>query len=155
MMTSWAVLSAPPVPEPPFPILLTRNKSKYQSMVLGKKKKLTETPITFRCEDTIILHPEQTELFGVLLDNKLKFNDHIKKICRKVSQQIAVLQRMKKMLPFRTKKDIYFSFILPHFNYCSEIWNTCSARNIAKLEKVNERALRKVYIICMKYSCNV
>ncbi len=49
------------------------------------------------------------------------------------------------MLPFHTKKDIYFSFILPHFNYCSEVWNTCSAQNIAKLEKVNERALRFVF----------
>jgi hypothetical protein len=46
---------------------------------------------------------------------------------------------------FPHKQDIYFYFILPHFNYCSEVWSTCSARNIAKLEKVNERALRFVF----------
>ena len=35
----------------------------------------------------------------------------------KVSQQIAVLKRMKKMLPIETRRDLYLAFILPHFNY--------------------------------------
>ena len=63
----------------------------------------------------------------------------------KVSQQIAVLKRMKHILPFETRKCLYLAFIIPHFNYCSETWHFCNKSAIAKLEKVNERALRFVF----------
>ena len=70
---------------------------------------------------------------------------HVAKICRKVSQQIAVLKRMKKMLSFETRRDLYLAFILPHFNYCSETWNFCSKSAADKLERLNERAIRFVF----------
>ena len=70
---------------------------------------------------------------------------HVAKICRKVSQQTAVLKRMKKMLPFETRRDLYLAFILPHFNYCSETWNFCSKSAADKLERLNERAIRFVF----------
>ena len=34
---------------------------------------------------------EDLEMLGVTVDDKMKFEKHIAKICRKVSQQIAVL----------------------------------------------------------------
>ena len=49
------------------------------------------------------------------------------------------------MLPFETSKNIYFAFIIPHFNYCSETWHFSSKSASAKLEKLNERALRFVF----------
>ena len=70
---------------------------------------------------------------------------HVAKICRKVSQQTAVLKRMKKMLPFETRRDLYLAFILPHFNYGSETWNFCSKSAADKLERLNERAIRFVF----------
>ena len=79
-------------------------------------------------------------MLGITIDNKLKFDNHVAKICRKVSQQIAVLKGMKKMLPFETRRDLYLAFILPHFNYCCETWNFCSKSAADKLERLNERA---------------
>ena len=85
------------------------------------------------------------ELLGVTVDNKLKFEGQIKKICRKVSQQIAVLKRMKKLLPLKLQENLYRAFIAPLFNYCAESWHFCGNRLTEKLEKLNERALRFVY----------
>ena len=75
----------------------------------------------------------------------MKFERHIANVCRKVSLQIAVLKRMKKILPFETRKCLYLGFLIPHFNYCSETWHFCHKNITAKLEKVNERALRFVF----------
>ena len=72
------------------------------------------------CEGTVIPIQDEMELLGVTIDNKLKFEGQIRKICRKVSQQVAVLNRLKKILPFELRIDIYRVFIAPHFNYCSE-----------------------------------
>ena len=68
----------------------------------------------------------------------------IHKICRKVSKQVAVLNCSKKILPFELRIDIYRAFTAPHFNYCSESWHHCGKRGCAKLEKINEQALRFV-----------
>ena len=97
------------------------------------------------CEGTVIPIQDEMELLGVTLDNKLKFEGQIRKICRKVSQQVAVLNRLKKILPFELTElriDIYRAFIVLHFNYCSESWHHCGERGSGKLEKINERAPR-------------
>ena len=41
----------------------------------------------------------------------LKFDIQAPNICRKVSQQVAVLKRMKNILPHYIRKNIYTSFI--------------------------------------------
>ena len=59
---------------------------------------------------------EQLHLFRVTVGNNLKFDKHITKICRKVSQEIAVLKCMKNMLPLETRKAIsLFVFYCPTF----------------------------------------
>ena len=120
---------------------MRRNHDKYKAMVMGK----TSRDPVFKCEGTSIPLVEEMELLGVTVDNKLKFEGQIKKICRKVSQQIAVLKRMKKLLPLKLRENLYRAFIAPHFNYCAESWHFCGNRLTEKLEKLNERALRFVY----------
>ena len=39
---------------------------------------------------------------------------------------------------------LYKSFIIPHFCYCSSVWQNCLKIDSNKLEKLNERAL--IYI---------
>ena len=80
-------------------------------------------------------------MLGVTVDDKMKFEKHIASICRKLSQQVVVL---KKILPLETGKCLYLAFIIPNFNYCSETWHFRNKGATAKLEKVNERALRLV-----------
>ena len=120
---------------------LKRNNSKYQAIVMGRSD---ATP-DFKCENSSILVTKEFDMLGITIDNKLKFDNHVAEICRKVSRQIAVLKRMKKMLPFETRRDLYLAFILPHFNYCSETWNFCSKSAADKLERLNERAIRFVF----------
>ena len=62
---------------------MRRNPEKYPAMVIGKKP---EKPI-FCCENAIIPKQNEIELLGITMDDKLKFEAHISKICRKVSQQ--------------------------------------------------------------------
>ena len=106
----------------------------------------TQNKPLFRCENAVIPITEDFDLLGDTVDNKLKFDRHIAKVCRKLSQQIAALKRMKKMLPYEIRKTIYMSFIAPHFNYCAESWHFCSKTAATKLEKMtNQRAIRFVF----------
>ena len=95
---------------------MRRNHNKYKAMVMEK----TSRDPVFKYEGTSIPLVEELELLGVTVDDKLKFESQIKKIYRKVSQQIAVLKRMKKFLPLKLGEKLYRAFIVPHFNYCAE-----------------------------------
>ena len=50
-------------------------------------------------------------MLGVAEDDKMKFEKHIENVCRKLSQKIAVLEQMKKILTFATRKCLYLGFI--------------------------------------------
>ena len=101
--------------------------------------------MNFKLADIDIKTTEKTCLLGVVLDNELKFDDHISSICRKVSAQISALNRLKNILPLKTKESLYRAFILPYFNYCNQVWHHCGKRNTVKIEKVNLRVLRYLF----------
>ena len=112
---------------------IKRNTSKYQAIVMGKSQVMPQ----FYCENTAIPITEDLQMLGVTFDDKMKFERHIANVCRNGSQHIAVLKRMKKILPFETRKCLYLSFIIPHFNCCLESWHFCNKNTTAKLENVN------------------
>ena len=97
------------------------NPDKYQAMVLGR----SEDKLNFKLADVDIKTTEKTCLLGVVLDNKLKFDDHISSICREVSAQISALNRLKNILPLKTKESLYRAFIPPYLNYCNQVWHHC------------------------------
>ena len=110
-------------------------------MVTGK----TTEMLYFHCENTNIPISNELELLGFTVDDKLKYESYISKMCGKVSQQIAVLKRMKKILPLETRKNLYQAFIVPHFKYCTETWHFRGRQSNSKLEKLNKQTLRFVY----------
>ena len=82
---------------------MKRNPNKYEAMVLGKA---TVDELNFKCDNITVPLSSEIELLGVTVDNELKSENHICSICRKVSQQVAVLQRLKIILSFKSKKKI-------------------------------------------------
>ncbi len=51
---------------------------------------------------------------------------------------------MKKIVPITTLKKVYNAIILPHFDYCSLVWDNCSDYLIDKLQKLQNRAARVI-----------
>lgn len=66
------------------------------------------------------------KLLGVNIDSVLNFSSHIRELCRKTSQQIGVLRRLKNLLPTHAKLQLFKPAILPHLTYCGTAWHFCS-----------------------------
>ena len=78
-------------------------------------------------------------------DNKLNFNSHISKLCRKAGQQLHALVRISNFMSINQKKIIMNAFISSQFSYCPLIW-MCHSRSLnTKFNKIYKRALRIVY----------
>jgi hypothetical protein len=88
---------------------------------------------------------DEIKFLGVTIDKELNFNDHVTSIVRKVSNQLQVIKRHKRLIDTNSKVKLYNAYFLPQLNYCSIVWNFRGQRNSVKLDKLNERSLRFVY----------
>ena len=116
------------------------NPDKYQAMILGNMN----YTFSFKVNDINIPVKDNIDLLGVNIDKNLQFNSHVKNICTKVSIQVNVISRFRKIVPTAVKCKLYKAFIVPYFRYCSAVSHFCGARNRDKLENPNKRALRIV-----------
>ena len=105
-------------------------KNKYQSMTLAGKEVL----ITLHVDGQQMANAEEIKLLGIDIDKKLQFRQHISNLCKKVSRQLGVLNRLKKLIPQDAKIKLYNSFLLSHLQYCSIIWHNCLKQDTDKLE---------------------
>ena len=83
------------------------NPEKYQAVVLSN----TAHDFEIKCSEELIPISNEIKLLGVTLDNKLKFDSHIRSICRKVGGQVNALNRLKNILPCKTKEAFFVSCI--------------------------------------------
>ena len=54
---------------------------------------------------------------GIILDNQLKFDDHLKLLSGKISKTIGLLRKFQVFLPRAALITIYKAFIRPHLDY--------------------------------------
>ena len=57
--------------------------------------------------ETQVWEINQVKLLGVTIDNELKFNDHITKICRKSNSKLSALTRLARYLSMEQKRLLY------------------------------------------------
>ena len=119
---------------------LQANGDKTQAMVLGKSThhydlKFNGAPIDIK---------EHLKILGVLLDNKLSFQEHISEILKKVFAKIAALRRLKRLVPSSTLLVLYRSFVLSHFEYCRTTTTTTTTSFICMT--INTYSVAKAFI---------
>ena len=61
---------------------------------------------------------EKLNLLSVTIDSKLNFSHHVNNVCKKASQRIEVLMRVKNLIPTEAKLQLYKAAILSHLTYC-------------------------------------
>ena len=95
--------------------------------------------------DEIIWESRSNKLLGIVIDNKLNFNEHLTILCKKASAKVTALARLVKIIPMKKKRILMKSFIQSQFSYCPLIWMFCSRKINNRINYIHERALRLVY----------
>ena len=108
------------------------------NVLLGNKDKFKITTLPERIEEmqTNIYGKDILKLLGLEIDNELNFTLHIQSICKTASSKIAVLSRLKDMIPLNAKLHIYKVTILPNLTCCHTIWHFCRKSDKRNLEKL-------------------
>ena len=80
------------------------NKKKHQALILGE----TEHNFCFPVNKSI-------DIFGMTVDNRLSFDNHIPVICKKINNQFNVMPKFWKLINKEMLLKLYKTFILLHF----------------------------------------
>ena len=95
--------------------LLVGNLKKYQTLKIGYR---TETTGSERASGGSCINNEEIKtklsLLGVTIDSRLKYPEHVNSACKKASQRIAVLMRLRNLIPIGAKLQLYKAAVLPH-----------------------------------------
>ena len=82
------------------------------------------------------------DILGIKIDDRLKCNLHIDRICLKSANQLNALVRLKRFLGNEERKVLINSFVLSNFSYCPLVWMSTNAKSVHKIEAIQKRALR-------------
>ena len=115
--------------------------SKTKIMLTGTHQRLARVDnFTVKAKDTVLSRVYQFKYLGVVLDPCLSWNDHVDYIGRKVSARLGMLRRARKVISRESCITLYNAMVLPIFDYCATIWDSCGRTNCDYLDKLHRRA---------------
>ena len=119
------------------------------SLNIEKTNFMLFTPKNFSClKETVVIdnHPMKEvchiKFLGVIIDNKLKWKDHIDNISNKIAKGIGVIIKARKVFDKTTFFSIYNSLILPYIGYCIHIWGNAYQTHLQKLHVIQNKIVR-------------
>ena len=112
---------------------------------IGIKQRNETEQINIKIGDEAIKTTDNIKLLGVNFDENLTFSQHISELCKKVSQRVGVLARLRNLITTETKLLLYKTAIMPYLTCCHLAWHFCKASDTRKVERIQEQALRIVY----------
>ena len=120
---------------------LTINTEKTYFMTFSNNQLPTTIPNLIISNNSII-SKNSDKFLGVVLDERLRFDDHISMLCRKVSKSLGILYKLRDYLPLTSLISLYYTFIYPYFTYCNLVWGNTFITHLNPLIILQKKAIR-------------
>ena len=94
--------------------------------------------------NSVIKRIFQLTYLGIVFDDRLNRNEHIKRLISKADKRVGMLGRLRKSLTRESANVVYCSLIRPILEYCVSVWGCCGQSHKQGLEALQNRAARIV-----------
>src|SRR6218665_1221630 len=93
-----------------------------------------------------ITRSHTSKFLGVIIDQYLSWKDHIALVCKKVSENIGIIAKIKYCLSFQNLKNLYYTLIFPYCDInCNIVWGSYYKSSLKYLNTLHKKIIR---IIC-------
>ena len=90
---------------------------------------------------------DSTKFLGLYIDNKLSWKKHITHLCKLLSRNVGIINKLKTSFPSNILLNVHSTLILPYLNYGILAWGNSARSQLDKLLLTQKRVMR---IICNK-----
>ena len=87
---------------------------------------------------------KEETILRVIVDNKLTFDSHINRVCKKAGKKLSAFSRISTFIDLNKRQILFQSMIKSQFSHCPLIWIFCSKKSNNLINKIQERSLRIV-----------
>ena len=100
--------------------------------------------LNIKIKEEQIQEKDYTKYLGILIDNKLSWNCHIKHVNLRISQGIGLLAKLRRYLSKGVLRTLFFAFVQPHIDYGLLVWGSATTSNLKPIKKKLQKAVRKI-----------
>ena len=109
---------------------LSLNLKKTHFIIFHKKRGKITLQNDLIIDDVVINRTNHTRFLGVMVDQHLTFESHVKYIKGKISRGIGILDKAKRILKASSLLTLYYAFIHPYFTYWTSTVYWCIASKL-------------------------
>jgi hypothetical protein len=123
---------------------LSLNIQKTQYIIFHTQQRQSKSDldnISIEINGISLKRTQSTKFLGIIIDENLTWKDHKSQVCTKIGKMVALLQRLKNIIPKQTLKCLYTAFIQPYLQCGILSWGSSNNDRIFLLQK---RAVRLV-----------
>ena len=95
--------------------------------------------------DKTIKKVESAKFLGVIIDEKLNWEAHIKYLEEKLNSCIVLMKRIKKYVPKTEYLKIYNALFMSHLSYCISCWGGIPNYKLEKIFSIQKRCIRLLF----------
>ncbi len=121
--------------------LLLFHPEKCKVLRIGNR---TDPPYDYTINTTKLEHVRDEKDLGVIIDNSLKFQEHINNKVNKANSIMGAIRRSFKYLDAESFKKIYKGIVRPHLEYAVPVWAPHYKKDIRTIEGVQRRATKLI-----------
>ena len=123
---------------------LSLNLKKTHFIVFHRKKGKMILEKDLIVDKVKISMTDKTKFLGVIIDEYLSFEHHVKHVKSKVARGLGILYKSKRLLNSKSLLQLYNSFIYPYINYCICVWGNTYMSYLSPLVKLQKKAVRVI-----------
>ena len=73
---------------------------------------------------------------GAILDSQLKFNRHVKKLCKTVKTILNCFRLIRQYIPLKAAQQFMHGMIFSHLSYCITVWGQANQTTMTPIKSL-------------------
>ena len=124
---------------------LSLNTDKTHFILFTNKGKIITNYCKVYMNHQEISEVNSTKFLGIIINNQLNWKNHLDHICTKVSKNIGIILKARRVFDKRTLLSLYYSLIYPCLTYCIQVWGSTYQTHLSKLVILQKKIVRIIH----------
>ena len=123
---------------------LSINVDKTFAILFTSRRHATPSNLKLCLDNREIEFKQSGRFLGVVIDQNLKFNEHISNICNKVSKSVGIMYKIRSCVPDHVLLNLYYSLVYPYLIYCNVVWGATYKSHLEHLSMLQKKIIRVI-----------
>ena len=105
---------------------------------------LSELPQPIIMDNVQIQKVSKTKFLGTFIDDKLTWKFHVEHVCKTISRNIGMMNKLKYTFPSKVLLSLYSTLVLPYLNYGILAWGNSALYLLDRILLLQKKAMRVI-----------